>query len=250
MAFFLETTFLAVLLLGWDRVSKGFQLFSAWIVAIGGTLSAVWILVANAWMQHPVGMEFNPDTMRHEMVDFWAVLLNPTAIVKILHTLSTSFALASVVVIGISSWYLLKGREKKFAYTSIRLASIFGFFAIITGVFVGDLAGKDVAEYQKIKVAAMEGLYHGSTHAHFTPVAWFGPEDSGGERAVYSPLDIPGVGSWLLLGSVEAYVPGIMDLLHGYTDEAGVYHTGAKDRIPRGRIAIQALQDYRDARGQ
>lgn len=223
-------------------MSRGFQLFSAWIVAIGGTLSAVWILVANAWMQHPVGMVFNPDTMRNEMVDFWAVLGNPTAIVKIFHTLSSAFLLAAVVVIGISCWYLLKGREKEFAYKSIKVAALVGFIGSLGAVIVGDLAGKDVAEHQEMKVAAMEGFYTGSTHAAFTPVAWFGPENADGIREVYAPLEIPGALSWLFHGRTDAFVPGIRDLLYG-NPTYGII--GAKERITSGKIAIQSLKDYK-----
>ncbi len=174
-AFFLETTFLAVLLLGWDKVGKWFHLASAWIVAFGGSFSAVWILIANGWMQHPTGMVFNPDTMRNEMVDFWAVVSNPVALSKLFHALSSSIVLASVVVIGISCWYLLKNREKEFAYKTISLVAIFWIVGSIMNIVAGDISGKEMARYQPMKVAALEWLYEWGTHAPFAPFAFFGP---------------------------------------------------------------------------
>src|SRR5512133_803339 len=111
LAFFLEATFVAVMFFGWEKVSKRFHLISTWLVAIGATISAIWILIANAWMQHPVGMAFNPGTARHEMVDFWAVLFNQVAIDNFLHTISSGFLLASMFVLSISSWFLIKRRE-------------------------------------------------------------------------------------------------------------------------------------------
>lgn len=155
-AFFLETTFLAVLLLGWDKVSRGFQLTSAWLVAIGGTLSATWILIANGWMQHPTGMVFNPDTMRNEMINIWNVVGNSVGLLKIFHVISQALVLAAIVVIGISAWFLLKNRERKFAYESIKIAALVGIVASIATVWSGDLTGKDAAKYQPMKVAAIE----------------------------------------------------------------------------------------------
>ncbi|PKP17905.1 MAG: cytochrome ubiquinol oxidase subunit I, partial [Bacteroidetes bacterium HGW-Bacteroidetes-22] len=115
MAFFMESTFIAIMFFGWNKVSKSFHLTSTWLTAIGANLSALWILVANAWMQNPTGMNFNPDTARNEMADFWAVLFSPTAINKFLHTITSSYMLAAIVVIGISSWFLLKNRDILFA---------------------------------------------------------------------------------------------------------------------------------------
>ena len=130
-AFFIEATFFAVMFFGWERVSKRFHLASTWLTGIGAALSAVWILIANSWMQHPVGMEFNPDTVRHEMVDFWALVLNPVAISKFFHSVFSGWMTGSIFVIGISSWYLLKGRERRFALASIRVAAIVGIIGTI-----------------------------------------------------------------------------------------------------------------------
>ncbi|MBV5335140.1 MAG: cytochrome ubiquinol oxidase subunit I, partial [Sulfuricurvum sp.] len=118
-AFFLESTFFVVLFFGWNRVSKGFHLASAWLVAIGTNLSALWILVANGWMQYPVGMNFNPDAMRYEMGNFWEVIFSPVAVAKFLHTIGGGYVTAAVFVVGVSAWFLLRGRETQFARRSI-----------------------------------------------------------------------------------------------------------------------------------
>jgi len=115
LAFFMESTFFAVMFFGWDKVGKKFHLLSTWLVAIGSNLSALWILVANGWMQYPVGMEFNPDTVRNEMVNFWEVLFSPVAIAKFLHTIGSGYVMASLFVVGVSAWYLLKKRDVEFA---------------------------------------------------------------------------------------------------------------------------------------
>ncbi|MDD2693567.1 MAG: cytochrome ubiquinol oxidase subunit I [Candidatus Gracilibacteria bacterium] len=242
-AFFLETTFLAVMLLGWDKVSKRFHLASAWIVAFGGSFSAVWILIANGWMQHPTGMVFNPDTLRNEMINMWGVVSNPVALTKLFHALSSAITLSSVVVIGISSWYLLKGREKEFAYKTIALVSIFGAVASIMNIIAGDLAGKDMAKYQPMKVAAVEGLYEGGTHAGFAPFAFFGEQKADGTRDVLWEMKFPGVLSWLLFGDTNAYVPGIKNLLEGDPAHGIV---SAPERIRNGKIAIEALKQYKE----
>ncbi len=138
MAFFMESTFFAVMFFGWDKVSKRMHLLSTWLVAIGSNLSALWILVANGWMQHPVGMRFNPDTARNEMVDFWAVLFNPNAYSKFLHTISSGYVLASLFVISISAWYLLRRRDIQFAKRSIMVAASFGLIVSLFNVTTGD----------------------------------------------------------------------------------------------------------------
>lgn len=126
LAFFMEATFIAVMFFGWDKVSKRFHLASTWLTGLGATISAWWILVANAWMQHPVGMEFNPDTVRNEMVDFWAVATSPVAVNKFFHTVLSGWVLGGVFVVGISCWFLLKKRNREFALASIKIGAIFG----------------------------------------------------------------------------------------------------------------------------
>jgi len=134
MAFFMESTFIAVMFFGWGRVSKRFHLVATWLTAIGSNLSALWILVANSWMQHPAGMHFNPETARNEMHNFWDVLLSPVSVNKFIHTITSGYVLASIVMIGISAWYLLKGRHIWMAKRSVLMASVFGFIALIVVV--------------------------------------------------------------------------------------------------------------------
>ena len=145
MAFFMESTFIAIMFFGWNKVSKGFHLASTWLTAIGANLSALWILVANAWMQYPVGMAFNPETVRNEMVDFAAVALSPMAVAKFFHTVLSGWVLGAVFVVGVSCWYLLRKREIEFAKASIKVAAAFGLAASLIVAWTGDISGVQVA---------------------------------------------------------------------------------------------------------
>ncbi|MEI6901334.1 MAG: cytochrome ubiquinol oxidase subunit I, partial [Bacteroidota bacterium] len=171
MAFFLETTFVAVMFFGWNKVSKKFHLLSTWLVAIGSNLSALWILVANGWMQFPTGMKFNPDTARNEMMDFWSVLLSPLAINKFLHTIASGYVLAAIFVVGVSAWFLLRKRDLLFAKRSIIVAASFGLLASGYIMLTGDGSARAVAHHQPMKFAAMENLYIGQQNA---PLVAFG----------------------------------------------------------------------------
>ena len=164
LAFFMEATFIAVMFFGWGKVSKRFHLASTWLTGLGATISAWWILVANAWMQHPVGMEFNPDTVRNEMVDFWAVATSPVAVNKFFHTVLSGWVLGGVFVVGISCWYLLKKRNREFALASIKIGAIFGLVASLFAAWTGDGSGYQIAQTQPMKLAAVEGLYEGGTN--------------------------------------------------------------------------------------
>jgi cytochrome d ubiquinol oxidase subunit I len=232
-AFFIEATFFAVMFFGWEKVSKRFHLASTWLTGIGAAISAVWILVANSWMQNPVGMEFNPDTVRHEMVDFWAVVLNPIAVSKFFHSVFSGWMTGSIFVIGISSWYLLKGRETRFALSSIRVAAIVGVVGTLAVMFSGDSSGVHVAKYQPMKLAAAEGLEEGGTCAPFS---------------IVPGVEVPGVLSILATHDIDGYVPGIDNLLDGYTTPDGVEHPSADEKIERGKMALQAFSDYRELR--
>ena len=230
-AFFIEATFFAVMFFGWERVSKRFHLASTWLTGIGAALSAVWILIANSWMQHPVGMEFNPDTVRHEMVDFWALVLNPVAISKFFHSVFSGWMTGSIFVIGISSWYLLKGRERRFALASIRVAAIVGIIGTIAVMFSGDSSGIHAAKYQPMKLAAAEGLEDGGTRAPFS---------------IVPGVEIPGMLSALATHDIDGYVPGINNILDGYTTPDGEYHPSAEEKMARGKLALEAFSDYRE----
>jgi len=229
-AFFMEATFFAVMFFGWEKVSKRVHLAATWLTGIGAAISAVWILVANAWMQHPVGMEFNPDTVRHEMVDFWALVLNPVAISKFFHSVFSGWMTGAIFVIGISCWYLLKKRERRFAMASIRVAAIVGILGTFAVMLSGDSSGVHAAKYQPMKLAAAEGL------------------EQGGERAPFSivpGVEIPGMLSILATHDLDGYVPGINNLLDGYTTPEGETYPSAEEKIARGKLAIEAFGTYR-----
>ncbi|HBG23865.1 MAG: cytochrome C oxidase subunit II [Bacteroidetes bacterium GWF2_41_61] len=263
-AFFLETTFFAIMFFGWNKVSKNVHLLSTWLVAIGTILSALWILVANAWMQYPVGMEFNPDTARNEMVDFWAVALSPVALNKFIHTVSNCFVHGGVVVVGISSWYLLRKREEEFARKSIRIAAVFGLISLVVLIWSGDGSAYHVAKKQPMKLAAMEGLYISKPG---TPIVAFGilnpnktiarlESDSLGyalEKPYLFNISIPQGLSLLVDRKLNTFVPGIEDIIQGgytYVDELGNEKVAlpVRERMKRGKIAIDALALYHKAK--
>ena len=160
LAFFMESTFIAVMFFGWGKVSKGFHLASSWLTIIGATISAVWILIANAWMQNPQGMIFNPETMRNEMHDFWAVALSPTAVIKFLHTVTTSWTLGSFFALGICALYLLRGHHTDFARRNLKIIAPFGLLAAILSAETGHLSAVDVAKNQPMKLHLRHGQEH------------------------------------------------------------------------------------------
>ncbi|MDR3267110.1 MAG: cytochrome ubiquinol oxidase subunit I [Tannerella sp.] len=249
IAFFMEATFIAIMFFGWNKVSKKAHLASTWLTWLGATISALWILVANAWMQHPVGMHFNPDTVRNEMNDFWALLLSPFAIDKFCHTVISSWMLGGAFVMGVSAWFMLKGRHKEFAVKSMKIAAIVGFVATVLVWVTGDFAAKNVAKHQPMKLAAMEGLYNGSAGQSLIGIGVLKPgvtDVQNNDDAFYFALKFPKVLSWLATGNTNAYVPGINDILKGGYP-AGKVVLSADEKIVRGKAAIQALADYRIA---
>lgn len=234
VAFFMEATFIAVMFFGWNKVSKRFHLASTWLTGIGATFSAWWILVANSWMQYPVGMEFNPETVRNEMVDFAAVAFSPVAVMKFMHTVLSSWMVGAAFVIAVSAWFLLRKREKEFALASIKIAAGVGLFASLVTAFTGDKSAYQVAQLQPMKLAAMEGLYEGGSHEPLT---------------VVGSLKIPGMLSLLATHDTDGFVPGINDLLQGgYTQPNGEKALSVEEKIKRGQKAITALGNYRKAK--
>ncbi len=233
VAFFMESTFVAVMFFGWKKVSPGFHLASTWLTGLGATISAWWILVANAWMQYPVGCAFNPDTMRNEMVSFFDVALSPFAIGKFCHTVISAWIIGAIFVVAVSCWYLMKRREQRLAHESIKIATIVGLIATLGAAFTGHISGQQVAKYQPMKMAAMEALYNGGTGQGLTVVPGF---------------EMPYALSIMATNDPEGYVPGINDLLNGYTRPDGTREPSADEKIQRGRQAITALAAYRKAK--
>ncbi len=249
-AFFMEATFIAVMFFGWDKVSKGFHLASTWLVTIGATLSALWILIANAWMQYPVGMEFNPDTVRNEMVDFWAIVFSPVAINKFFHTVLSGWTLGAAFVIGISSWFLLKKRETVFAKDSIKIASIVGITGMVLSIYTGDGSAYQVAQKQPMKLAAMEGLYEGGNGVGLVAVGapTPGKEYGDGKDPFIFNIQFPKVLSFLAERDVNGYVPGINNLIEGGFDTPTGKALSVQEKMERGVLAKNALSDYRKAK--
>jgi cytochrome d ubiquinol oxidase subunit I len=245
-AFFLEATFFAVMFFGWNRVSKKFHLFSSWMVAVGSNLSAVWILVANAWMQHPVGQAFNPESARFEMQNFSEVVFNPVAVTKFTHVTSSSMLFGALFILSISSWYLLKGRHEKMAKRSILVASLFGLLASLFVGFSGDESAYEVAQHQPMKLAAMEGLYKGENGAGI--VAFGVLNDNkvlGDDQDPFKfQIKIPGLLSLLANRSLGSFVPGMDDLVYGNKEENIM---GAVDKITKGKEALVQLDAYKKA---
>ncbi len=248
-AFFLEATFFAVMFFGWHKVPKGFHLFSTWMVAIGSNLSAVWILVANGWMQSPAGMAFNPDKARFEMQNFWDVALSPVAVHKFTHTTSSAFLLASLFVVGISSLFLLQKRHQKMAKRSMVVAAAFGLVASIFCAFTGDEAAFNVAHRQPMKLAAMEGLYVGADRAPLIAAGIINSAKKPGDNqpAFHQEVKIPGLLSLLANRDLNSFVPGIDDLVFG---NPGRNIIGAEQRMVTGKIAVAALARYKEAKAK
>ena len=233
VAFFMESTFVAVMFFGWKKVSPGFHLASTWLTGLGATISAWWILVANAWMQYPVGCEFNPDTMRNEMVSFMDVALSPFAIDKFFHTVISAWIIGAVFVVAVCCWYLMKKRETRLAIESIKIAVIVGLVASLGAGMTGHKSAQSVAEIQPMKLAAMEALYDGGYGVGFSAVPG---------------VEIPYVLSFMATNDPQGFVPGINDMLSGYTKPDGTQEPSVDEKIARGKQAIEALAVYRQLR--
>jgi len=258
MAFFLESTFIAIMFFGWNKVSKGFHLAASWLTALGANLSALWILVANAWMQYPIGMVFNPDTARNEMVDFWEVLFSPMAVNKFLHTVSSGYVTAAIFVIGISAWFLLKNQHHIIAKRSILVASIFGIMTAVFLAFTGDGSAYTIAQKQPMKLAAIESLYEGRQGAGLIAFGVLNPAkiSGDGKDPFLVKVEIPKLLSLLGYRNSLAFVPGINDLVDGgykpyFTDvppEEQEMAYSVAQKIEKGKVAVAALKDYKKAR--
>ncbi len=249
MAFFMESTFIAVMFFGWNKVGKKFHLVSSWLVAIGANLSALWILVANAWMQNPVGTVFNPETARNEMTNFWEVLFSPIAVNKFIHTINSGFVLSSIFVIGVSAWFLLKKKNIMLAKKSIIVAGIFGVISSFALIFSGDGSAVQVAKHQPMKLAAMEGLNNGKEGAGLVLIGVLSPTkqdpDNENLREFVMKIEVPKLLSLMSFRKADSFVPGINDLIYG-NEKYGVM--SADEKIKRGRIAVRTLSDFKEAK--
>lgn len=251
VAFFMESTFVAVMFFGWDKVSRGFHLSSTWLTGIGATMSAWWILVANSWMQYPVGCEFNADMVRNEMVSFMDVALSPVAVMKFLHTVFSAWIIGAVFVMAVSCWYLMRKRHVKMATESIRIAGIVGLASSFLTLLTGDHSAYQIAKTQPMKLAAMEALYNGGTEQPLTVIAAVNPFSQPDYASVGEPpmrIAFPYVLSFLATRTLDGYVPGINDIMNGYISFDGQEEPSYDEKIERGKEAIAALGTYRKAK--
>ncbi len=231
MAFFLESTFVGMFFLGWERLSKRQHLMVTFLTALGTNLSALWILVANGWMQNPVGSEFSYETMRMEMTSFAELVLNPVAQVKFIHTVAAGYVAGSMFVMGISAYYLLKGRDLGFAKRSFSVAAGFGLASILSVIVLGDESGYELGDVQKVKLAAIEAEWE--THeppAGFTLIGLPNQE----EQTTAGEVKIPWALGLIATRSLDEEVMGLKDLI--------IHNEG---RIRSGMIAYDYLQRLR-----
>ena len=234
LAFFMEATFFAVMFFGWEKVSPKFHLASTWLTGIGATISAYWILVANGWMQNPVGTTFNPDTVRSEMASaaaFWEVISNPVAVSKFFHSVTSGWVTGGIFVVGVSAWYLLKNRHVDFARKSLLVGAIVGLVGSGAVMLSGDSSGVHAAEFQPMKLAAAEGLMDGGNGAAFT---------------IVPGIKIPKMLSILATHKADGFVPGINDILNGYIGDDGVRVPSVAEKMEMGKQAMDALAVYRN----
>ncbi|MCM1377463.1 MAG: cytochrome ubiquinol oxidase subunit I [Clostridium sp.] len=248
LAFFMEATFVAVMFFGWNKVSPRFHLVSTWLTCLGATISSLWILVANAWMQLPVGMEFDPEQMRNVMDNFWA-LFSPVAMHKFFHAVFSGWALAGIFVIGVSCWFLLKNRNVDFAILSIKTGGWVGLIGMLLTMYTGDGSAVDVATYQPMKLAAMEGLYDGAKPQSIVAVGILNSEKrwNNDEKPYKWAIEVPYGLSLLARHNPEAFVPGITDIIEGrdINAEGDTINTiSYEERMACGRAAQRALRDF------
>lgn len=228
MAFFLESTLVGLFFFGWKRLSKVQHLAVTWLIALGANLSALWILIANAWMQYPIGTHFNYDTMRMELSSLSEVFFNPVAQVKFVHTVAAGYVTGTMFVLGISAYYLLKGRDIAFARRSFAVAAGFGLASILSVIVLGDESGYTIGTVQKVKLAAIEGMWETEKPpAAFTIVGF--PDDQ--TQTTEYALKIPYVLGLIATRSIDTPILGLKDLI-----------SQSEEKIHKGIIAYQLLQ--------
>ena len=243
MAFFLESTFVGLFFFGWERLGKVQHLGVTFLVALGSNLSALWILIANAWMQNPVGAEFNVDTMRMELVSFADLLFNPVAGPKFVHTLAAGYVAASMFVLGVSSYYLLRLRDPSFAVRSFAVAAGFGLASALSVIVLGDESGYTTGEAQKVKLAAIEAEWEtAKPPASFTA---FGFPDQTAEKTHFA-IKIPYLTGLVATRSVDTPVTGIKELKqhHETRIRNGIKAYAALQRIKSGDRSSDAKAEF------
>nr|WP_136252132.1 cytochrome ubiquinol oxidase subunit I [Ningiella ruwaisensis] len=231
MAFFLESTFVGLFFFGWDKMSKVKHLMTTWLVALGSNFSALWILIANGWMQYPVGAEFNFESMRMEMTSFTEVMFNPVAQVKFVHTVSAGYVTAAVFVLAISSYYLLKGKDIAFARRSFAIAASFGLASVLSVIVLGDESGYELGDVQKVKLAAVEAEYE--THPAPAPFTVFGFPNDETQEVEYA-LQIPYAMGIIATRSLDEEVTGLKE-----------HKLAHRERILSGIKAYEVLASVR-----
>ena len=231
MAFFLEATLVGLFFFGWDRMSKQAHLAVTWFMALGTNLSALWILIANGWMQNPVGSEFNPETMRMEVTDFMAVLFNPVAQAKFVHTVAAGYVTGALFVLAISAWFLLQRRHRGFAKRSMTVAAAFGLMGSLSVVVLGDESGYALTHNQRMKLAALEAMWE--THEAPAPLTLVGFPDVENQTTHFA-VDVPWVLGLIATRSLDSEVQGILPLV-----------AIAETRVENGILAYDALQRLR-----
>jgi len=231
MAFFLEATFVGLFFFGWDKMSRVGHLTATWLLALGTNLSALWILIANGWMQHPVGAAFNIHTMRMEVTSFYDVLFNPVAQAKFVHTVSAGYVTGAIFVLAISAWFLLKGRYAEFAKRSMTVAASFGLAAALSVVVLGDESGYTASQNQKMKIAAIEADWQ--TEAPPASFTVFGFPDVK-DRTTHFAIRVPWLLGLIATRSLDEEVPGIVNLV-----------AANAERIKHGIVAYRALETLR-----
>ena len=231
MAFFLESTFIGLFFFGWDRLSRKQHLLVTILMAVGTNLSALWILIANGWMQSPVGAEFSYQTMRMEMTDFWAIVFNPDAQAKFVHTVSAGYVTGAMFVLSISAFYLLRGRDIEFAKRSFRIAAAFGLASALSVIVLGDESGYTVGEAQQTKIAAMEAMWETEpAPAGLKLIAGINESEMKNDWEI----EIPWVLGLIGTRSIDKQLPGIKDIL-----------VENRARIVSGIAAVKALEAVR-----
>ncbi len=248
MAFFLESTFIGLFFFGWDRLSKVQHLTVTWLVAIGSNFSALWILIANGWMQNPVGAYFNFETMRMEMDSFAEVILNPVAQVKFVHTVSAGYVTGAIFVLAVSSFYMLKGKDIGFARRSFAIASAFGLASVISVILLGDESGYEVGDVQKVKLATMEAEWE--THPAPAPFTLAGLPNQETQETDFA-IKIPYALGLIATRSLDEEVMGIKDLVaraevrirNGMTAYGLLMKLRNGEDTPENRTAFTAVSD-------